>query len=106
MGANANPDAAYHLRLARQQLDQGKKLMDKEENLEASYVLKRAAADGELAIAITDYGTASSEAEQARARVQNLRERSNTVGSPSTVTPGTDANGNISNSANTNNQTR
>jgi hypothetical protein len=75
MGADSNPDASYHLRLARQQLDEGKKLMDKKDNLEASYVLKRAAADGELAVAVAEYGNASTQAEQSRAQVQALRER-------------------------------
>lgn len=78
MGADNNPDAAYHLRLARQQLEEGKKLIGKKDNLEASYVLKRSVADGELAMAVTEYGSASTEAEQARARVQALRERTNT----------------------------
>lgn len=87
VGAAQNPDAAYHLRLAHQQLDEGQKLIANEDNLEASYVLKRSAADGELAMAIANYGTASSEAEQARARLQSLRERAN---SPSSGTvPGT-----------------
>ena len=75
MGAAQNDDAAYHLRLAQQQLDEGQHLIDKKENIQAEYVLKRAAADGELAMAITQYGQTSSEAEQARARLQGLRDR-------------------------------
>jgi hypothetical protein len=75
MGASENADAAYHLRLAQQQLDEGEKLIDKHDNLEAEYVLRRSAADGELAMAIASYGTASSEAEQARLRLQNLQSR-------------------------------
>lgn len=74
MGAAQNEDAAYHLRLAQQQLDEGTQLIDKHENVQAQYVLKRAAADGELAMAITQYGQTSSEAEQARARLQGLRD--------------------------------
>jgi len=77
MGAADNSDAAYHLRLAQQQLDEGQKLIADEENLEAQYILRRAAADGELAMAIASYGTASTEADQARLRLQTLRTRQN-----------------------------
>jgi len=113
LGANDNPDAAYHLRLARQQLDEGKKLIDKKENLEASYVLKRASADGELAMAIADYGVQSTEAQQAQARLQSLRERNTDTNSntdtSSTVTPSTTEDvqsQTIQNNNNTNYQTR
>ncbi len=75
MGAAENSDAAYHLRLAEQQLDEGQKMIADDDNLEAKYVLKRAAADGELAMAIAGYGTASTEADQARLRLQTLRSR-------------------------------
>ncbi|HSI04110.1 MAG: DUF4398 domain-containing protein [Myxococcota bacterium] len=78
MGAAENTDAAYHLRLAEQQLGEGQKLIADDDNLEAKYVLKRAAADGELAMAIAGYGTASTEADQARLRLQTLKARDNT----------------------------
>jgi hypothetical protein len=77
MGASENSDAAYHLQLAQQQLDEGEKLINKKDNLEAKYVLKRAAADAELAMAIANYGTVSTEAEQARMRLQTLQSRQN-----------------------------
>ena len=87
MGAAENTDAAYHLRLAEQQLDEGQKLIADDDNLEAKYILKRAAADGELAMAIAGYGAASTEADQARMRLQTLRARegTNTIENTSTV---------------------
>lgn len=86
MGAADNAEAAYHLRLAQEQLDQGQKLIADDENLEATYVLKRSAADGELAMAISGYGVASTEAEQARLRLQTLQTRnSNTVEGDRTI---------------------
>lgn len=87
MGAADNTEAAYHLRLAQEQLDQGQKLIADDENLEATYVLKRSAADGELAMAIANYGVASTEADQARLRLQTLqsRQNSNSVDSGRTI---------------------
>jgi hypothetical protein len=76
MGAADNSDAAYHLRLAQEQLEEGQKLIATNDNLEAKYVLKRSAADGELAMAIAGYGVASTEADQARVRLQTLQSHS------------------------------
>ncbi len=90
MGAAQNEDAAYHLRLAQQQLDEGTHLIEKEENVQAKYVLKRAAADGELAMAIAQYGQTSSEAEAARARLQSMRD--NQAASAPANTTGTNSN--------------
>jgi len=52
-GARNVPQAALHLKLAEEQLQTGKKLMADEENERADFVLRRAQADAELAIALS-----------------------------------------------------
>jgi len=52
VGANNVPNAELHLRLAQEQIDKARKLMDDGENERADLMLKRAGADAELAVAL------------------------------------------------------
>jgi hypothetical protein len=60
-GSRDVPQAALHLKLAEEQLEQAKKLIRNDENERAGYVLARAESDAELAVAL-------SRAEGAKAR--------------------------------------
>ncbi len=51
VGAEQVPQAALHLKLAQEQLDKGKILMNDGDNGRADYVFLRAQADAELALA-------------------------------------------------------
>jgi hypothetical protein len=52
-GSNNVPQAALHLKLAEEQLQSAKALIRDNENKRAEYVLMRAQADAELAIALS-----------------------------------------------------
>ncbi|HMI83771.1 MAG TPA: DUF4398 domain-containing protein, partial [Polyangiaceae bacterium] len=52
MNAQQVPQAALHLKLAQEQFEKGKALMNDGDNGRASYVLMRAQADAELALAL------------------------------------------------------
>jgi outer membrane murein-binding lipoprotein Lpp len=52
-GSRDVPQAALHLKLAEEQLEQAKKLIRSDDNERASYVLARAEADAELALALS-----------------------------------------------------
>jgi len=74
MGADKVPAAALHLQLAREQSHQAEKLIKEKENLRASYVLMRAEADAELAIAMAREQPERTQAQEALERVQSLRQ--------------------------------
>lgn len=73
MGANKDPDAKLHLQLAKEQLNEARKLMEKDENTKAKRVLARAEADADLAIALTREEQAEDEAQDAKEEIQKLR---------------------------------
>lgn len=52
LGANTNPAAQLHLKLAEEQMAQAKNAMDKDDNDGAERLLVRANADAELAVAL------------------------------------------------------
>jgi hypothetical protein len=64
------PRAALHLKLAEEQLASGKALIRDNENKRAEYVLMRAQADAELAIALSHVASSNV---QAGAAVDNAR---------------------------------
>jgi hypothetical protein len=72
-GAEKEPNASLHLKLAEEQIDQGKKLMADGDNKRADLVLQRASADAELAVMLARESTAKSEAESAQDKVKNLK---------------------------------
>jgi hypothetical protein len=73
LGAEREPKAALHLRLATEQIDQAKKLMADNDNKRADLVLQRASSDAELAVMLAKENTARGEAEKAQERVKNVK---------------------------------
>lgn len=65
LGAQNNPRAQLHLKLAEEQLKQANTAMEHDDNRSASRLLARAKADAELAIALTREENANMEASKA-----------------------------------------
>lgn len=72
VGGNSDPRAALHLKLAREQLEQAKALIQDDDNEAAERLLKRAEADAELALAIAKQRNTQAEAEEAMRQVEQL----------------------------------
>jgi len=75
VGSSSDPQAQLHLKLAQEQLVQAKQLMNDGDNKRADYVLLRADADAELAIALAREVSTKAAAEQASQQVQTMRQR-------------------------------
>jgi hypothetical protein len=75
VGADQNPQAALHLKMARDQLKQAQALTEDGKGDEARLVLERAAADADMALIITREAQASQNLKKARADVANLQNR-------------------------------
>lgn len=73
LGADREPKAALHLRLASEQMDQAKKLMQDGENKRADLVLQRANSDAELAVMLAKENNAKVEAEKAQEKIRNIK---------------------------------
>lgn len=73
LGADKNPNAMLHLRLADEQIAQAKKLMADGENKRADLVLQRAGADAELSVMLAKQTNARGEADKAQERLQNIK---------------------------------
>lgn len=82
-GAKKVPQAALHLKLAEEQLQNGKALMAEEKNERAEYVLARAEADAEVAIALSHTAESRDEAGKALDEVKAVRSGQ----TPSPATP-------------------
>ncbi|KYF52062.1 hypothetical protein BE08_27435 [Sorangium cellulosum] len=74
VGAETDPQAALHLKLANEQLDQAKKLMQEGENEAALPLLERAEADAELALAIAKARATQVQAQEALKQVEQLKQ--------------------------------
>lgn len=75
VNATANPQAALHLKLAQEQLEQAKQMMADNNNKRAEYVLMRAEADAELAEALAREATLKAQAQQASEDVKAAKAR-------------------------------
>src|SRR5438477_2542235 len=64
VGAKNSPDASLHLKLAQEEIAQAQKLMGDGDNKRADYVLTRAKADAELAVALARESAAQAEAQR------------------------------------------
>ena len=73
VGAEQIPRAALHLKLAQEQVDKARQLMEDEDNEPADQALRRAQADAELAIAIARETQAVQKADEAEAQLQKAR---------------------------------
>jgi hypothetical protein len=74
-GAADNPKAALHLKYARDQVAEAKKLIEEEEFERADALLNRAEADGDLALALSRVENARAEAKAALDEVEALKKK-------------------------------
>ena len=82
-GAEQEPKAALHLKMARDQIARAKAAADEGEGEEAGRLLQRAEMDAELALAIARTADAIKQAETAQARAASLsQEGSSTSDTP------------------------
>ena len=72
-GSRDVPQAALHLKLAEEQLEQAKRLIRNDEAERASYVLSRAEADAELAIVLSRVERSKAKAGTALDNVRAVR---------------------------------
>jgi hypothetical protein len=75
VGAEQNPQAALHLKMARDQLRQAQSLLDQGKDEEARLVLERATADADVALMITREAQASASMKKAQGDVESLQSR-------------------------------
>lgn len=74
-GAGDNPQAALHLKYARDQIASAQKLIEDDENEAAAALLSRAELDAELALALARVEEAKAEARAARQEINELKRR-------------------------------
>ena len=73
LGADREPKAALHLKLAQEQIEQAKKLMTDGDNKRADLVLQRASSDAELSVMLAKENNASTEAQKAKEKVNAMK---------------------------------
>ncbi|HEY8074566.1 MAG TPA: DUF4398 domain-containing protein [Labilithrix sp.] len=73
LGADREPKAQLHLKLADEQIDQAKGLMKDGDNKRADLVLQRAGADAELSVMLAKENNARQEADKAQDKVKALK---------------------------------
>jgi Domain of unknown function (DUF4398) len=74
-GASDNPQAALHLKYARDQIAEAQKLIEDDENDAAAALLDRADVDAELALSLARVEGARAEAQAARNEIEELKRR-------------------------------
>lgn len=75
VGADQNPQAALHLKMARDQLKLAQRLRSDGQDEQARLVLERADADAEMALMIVHEAEASANVRNALAEVESLEAR-------------------------------
>jgi hypothetical protein len=73
LGAQGNPRAALHAKLAQEELEKARAFMKDGDNQAADAVLQRAAADAELSLALAREAATKDDAEQAADQVKSLK---------------------------------
>jgi hypothetical protein len=73
VGGTQEPQAALHLKLAREQMDKAKALIEEEDNEAALRMLQRAEADAELSRALAKKSATQAAADEARSKVTKLK---------------------------------
>lgn len=76
VGAESNPQAALHLKMARDQLRQAQGLLADGKDDEARLVLERSQADADVAMMITREAQAAANVRKAQADVEALQSKS------------------------------
>jgi Domain of unknown function (DUF4398) len=74
-GANEDPKAQLHLKLANEQIEKAKKLIADDENEEAARVIDRAQVDADLALALAQQAKALREAKEADEQLGKLKKK-------------------------------
>jgi len=74
-GANEDPKAQLHLKLANEQIDKAKKLIEDGKNEEAARVIDRAQADADLALALAQQAKAMKDAKDADESLGKLKRK-------------------------------
>lgn len=74
-GANADPQAQLHLKLANEQIDKAKKLIEDGDNEEAARVIDRAQVDADLALALAQQAKAVRDAKDADEQLGKLKRK-------------------------------
>jgi len=75
VGADQNPQAALHLKMARDQLKQAQSLLNDGNDDEARLVSERASADAEVSLMITREAQASANVKKAQSDVESLQSK-------------------------------
>jgi hypothetical protein len=73
VGAPNAPQAALHLRLAQEEIASAKTLIGNGDNERADYVLIRAKADAELALALAKEANAKADAQKAADQIKSMQ---------------------------------
>jgi hypothetical protein len=89
VGANDNPQGQLHLRLAQEELQNANILVTQGENKRADFVLVRAKADADLALAEAREGAAAVKARAALQQVVALRSAVTNAQAPNAPDPAT-----------------
>jgi hypothetical protein len=76
-GANENPKAQLHLKLATEQIEKAKKLIEDGDNEEAARLIDRAQADADLALALAEQAKALKDAKDADEQLGKLKKKLN-----------------------------
>jgi Domain of unknown function (DUF4398) len=76
-GANEDPKAQLHLKLANEQIEKAKKLIEDGKNEEASRLVDRAQADADLALALAQQAKAMRDAKDADEQLGKLKKKLN-----------------------------
>jgi Domain of unknown function (DUF4398) len=76
-GANEDPKAQLHLKLANEQIEKAKKQIEEGNNEEASRLVDRAQADADLALALAQQGKALRDAKEADEQLGKLKKKLN-----------------------------
>ena len=87
LGAQNDPQAALHVKLADEQLQTAKALMKDDKNKRADLVLQRASSDAELAVMEMRERAAKTDAEKAHENLQNQQAPLNRQPQPIAPTP-------------------
>lgn len=73
LGAPGSPQAALHLKLAEEEIASAKALLADGNNKRASFVLLRARADAELAVALAKESAAKGETQQVQEQIKAIQ---------------------------------
>jgi len=82
LGAQSDPQAALHLKLADEQMAQARTLMKDGDNKRADLVLQRASSDAELAVMMTKERNAKADADKAKQHLNQNKDQSTLINQP------------------------